>query len=234
MEKINDLVGQRFGRLVVIERDGSNKSGNAVWKCQCDCGNIKSIVGTSLTRGLTQSCGCIRSEKSSERKKQNLLNQKFGKLTVIDYAPNRGRKVQWLCQCECGTIKPVDADHLRTGHTTSCGCINSKGEEKIANILRINHIPFKQQYYFKDLIGEKTYLRFDFAILDNNDNVIKLIEFQGIQHSNNNYYNFDNDFQKRLLYDQKKKDYCKENNIPLLIINYTKYNTIDLKMLLND
>lgn len=65
--RYEDMVGARFGRLVVLERLPNNKSGRAVFLCQCDCGNIKKLHGNNLTRGLSKSCGCLRSELSGKR-----------------------------------------------------------------------------------------------------------------------------------------------------------------------
>ena len=57
MGKFNDLTGQRFGMLTVIER-AENKSGRTAWKCKCDCGNISIALASNLVRGFTKSCGC--------------------------------------------------------------------------------------------------------------------------------------------------------------------------------
>lgn len=62
MSKIKDLTGKRFGRLKVISYNGSNKYGKALWLCKCDCGNIQTVVGSSLTNNLTISCGCYNKE----------------------------------------------------------------------------------------------------------------------------------------------------------------------------
>lgn len=57
-----DLTGQRFGRLVVLERN--YRSG---WICKCDCGNLKAPVASqSLMRGDTKSCGCLKKERGHE------------------------------------------------------------------------------------------------------------------------------------------------------------------------
>jgi hypothetical protein len=56
MTRILDLSGQRFGKLVVLEYSHS-KSG-AFWKCQCDCGNPKTLRGALLRYGSNASCGC--------------------------------------------------------------------------------------------------------------------------------------------------------------------------------
>lgn len=63
MPKAVDITGQRFGRLVVNERAGSNKFGKAVWSCDCDCGTKGFLVcQNQLSRGNTQSCNCLRQE----------------------------------------------------------------------------------------------------------------------------------------------------------------------------
>lgn len=64
MGKLIDLTGQRFGRLTVLERAGSNK-GHALWLCQCDCGKTIIAYGNDLMR-RQKSCGCIRREKSTK------------------------------------------------------------------------------------------------------------------------------------------------------------------------
>lgn len=54
-------IGNRYGKLVVIKEAGRDKNGRTLWKCQCDCGNIKIVLGKTLRAGLCHSCGCIRS-----------------------------------------------------------------------------------------------------------------------------------------------------------------------------
>ena len=59
-------------------------------------------------------------------KKENLLGQKFNRLSVIAEAEPIGarRRSAWLCQCDCGNTKVVKADELKSGDTKSCGCLN--------------------------------------------------------------------------------------------------------------
>ncbi len=53
------MVGRRFSRLVVLEEiPERNIRGHIVYKCQCDCGSTKEILGASLRSGATTSCGC--------------------------------------------------------------------------------------------------------------------------------------------------------------------------------
>ena len=72
MGTFEDLTGQRFGRLTVIKRVESNKSGTR-WLCKCDCGNETVALAPNLKRGNTSSCGCLKKEKMSK------LNIKHGK-----------------------------------------------------------------------------------------------------------------------------------------------------------
>lgn len=65
---VKDLTGQRFGRLVVIERGENHKSPSGLqqvrWLCQCDCGNQTLVHARSLTSGTTLSCGCYNKDKN--------------------------------------------------------------------------------------------------------------------------------------------------------------------------
>lgn len=60
--RAEDLSGRKFERWTVLHRDNDNKKRGAYWICQCTCGNVKSVSGSSLRRGNTYSCGCIRGE----------------------------------------------------------------------------------------------------------------------------------------------------------------------------
>ncbi len=52
----------------------------------------------------------------------DLTGETFGMLAVLGRAPNIGKKTTWRCLCECGTHALINTGHLRSGHTTSCGC----------------------------------------------------------------------------------------------------------------
>lgn len=65
----NELTGMKFGRWTVIGRAENNKKGNTMWHCRCECGKQAIIVGYSLTRGRSKSCGCYHSERVSQANK---------------------------------------------------------------------------------------------------------------------------------------------------------------------
>ena len=78
MGRAIDLTGKEFGRLTVIEKRGSDKHGNAMWLCKCECGNEVIVRSSNLRNGNTVSCGCYNRDKIKEqwkdeefRKKQN-------------------------------------------------------------------------------------------------------------------------------------------------------------------
>ena len=55
---IKDLTGQRFGKLVVLERANKIGEGKLKWLCRCDCGTVKPILADVLNSGGAISCGC--------------------------------------------------------------------------------------------------------------------------------------------------------------------------------
>lgn len=63
MNKNLNLTGRRFGKLVVLGCEGSDRQGRK-WLCQCDCGNQKVVYGKNLKRGV-KSCGCLRGPSTS-------------------------------------------------------------------------------------------------------------------------------------------------------------------------
>ena len=75
-EKLIDLTGQKFGKILVLNK-GQRKSKQTTWDCLCDCGNKVNVFSSNLKRGLTESCGCTKSkgeEKILEILKQNNIN----------------------------------------------------------------------------------------------------------------------------------------------------------------
>lgn len=84
MGKRIDITGQRYGRLVVLERaeDHITESGKRItrWKCICDCGNKKIIRQSELRNGHTQSCGCLHKEIFGSLNRTHGLSSKCGRL----------------------------------------------------------------------------------------------------------------------------------------------------------
>lgn len=212
-----DYTGKKFGRLTVIKLHSVDKHRNRVWECECECGNKVNVIGNDLYRGHTKSCGCLQKERTSEAHRKDLTGQQFGRLTAIKDIGSRNNKRLWLCKCECGNEIEVPSNDLVTNNTSSCGCIKSKGEEKIQKILDEYGIIYKREHTFKDLRGVGGgLLRFDFAIFSPEGKLYCLIEYDGIQHFDEDNYFFSKSTQQ---HDQMKNDYCVKNNIILKRIN---------------
>ena len=92
MPALKDLVGERFGKLVVLSRAEcpENVHKRAYWLCQCDCGNQCVASAGLLTTGYKKSCGCLKREinktrqyvhpkRISVRNKSGTLGVHFGK-----------------------------------------------------------------------------------------------------------------------------------------------------------
>jgi len=173
---------------------------------------------------------------------EDLTGQVFGELTVLhvnqqrydeDVKKSNKPHRYWTCICSCGRVKDIESSHLKSGHTTSCGHIKSKGEQLITKILQENNINFTSEVYFKELRGYGDgLLRYDFGIIE--DNQIKyLIEFNGKQHyQKTGGWNTPEEFQARQFNDNKKVEYCTNKNIPLIVIPYNQLNKLNLNDIL--
>lgn len=226
------VVGLKFNRLTIIKRLPNNNHNQIMVECQCDCGNKIVTALSHLRSNHTQSCGCYQKEQAGQANFIDLKGKIFGKITVLedDGARTQNNTIKWKCKCECGSEVYITSSHLISGHSTSCGCIKSKGEEKIALLLSKNNILYKKEYTFDDLIGEGARkLRFDFGILDENNILQYLIEFDGIQHfEKTGLHRTEEHFLKSIERDKLKNQYCLENKILLIRIPYTKLDLLTI------
>lgn len=205
----------------------------AKWMCT-HCGSKFIACVEDIKKGHTKSCGCLRKETIKEYAKENnrknnrertrkqIFNgdKKFGMLTPISFADDHiesnGKHLsRILCKCDCGNKTIVRAADLISGKTTSCGCrTTSIAAQNINDALIALHIPFTKELRLPGCFNPETgvLLPFDFAILDENERVKALIEYQGEQH-----YKDVGEFGKleREITDAIKKNYCMKNEIPL-------------------
>ena len=112
-----DLTGRRFGKLTVLRR-AENIGNKTAWVCRCDCGKEFIAKTTHLQTGHTKSCGC-----GGACALLDLTGQRYGRLTVLRRAEKVGGKTAWVCRCDCGNETIVKTTCLRTGATTTCGCL---------------------------------------------------------------------------------------------------------------
>lgn len=145
----------------------------------------------------------------------------------------------YKCQCDCGNICEVSGNSLKENHTTSCGCMTSKGETIIANLLKQQKVIFNQEVILPQFVQEENRkLRFDFVIYDQDGSINRIIEFDGRQHKygpDTNYWGHSTDtladIQKR---DVLKNNFCLRHNYKLIRIPYTKIENITVEDLFSD
>jgi hypothetical protein len=72
---LENLIGKKYGRLTVIDRDENTSRGKAKWICLCDCGNVKtkSVLGYDLKSGKVRSCGCLYKESNKEHNARHAM-----------------------------------------------------------------------------------------------------------------------------------------------------------------
>lgn len=231
------LIGKIFGKLKVIEQAENSSQNEKQWLCNCECGKQVIVSSSNLKNQKIKSCGCSRYQFVSEKNSKNLINQKFGKLTVLNKETTNKKGVYWRCLCDCGNEITLSSTSLLSGKRTSCGCISSSlGEENIKNILQKNNIDYIfNSDYFQDLILPSGYKgRYDFILLQNNE-PFRLIEFDGEQHfKRREYFQTQEEFEYRQQCDRIKDNYAKEHNLPLVRIPYWEKTKITLDMLLGD
>jgi len=118
MSKLIDLSGNRYGKIVAIERDGSHGK-SATWRCRCDCGKEFIIDGSYLRDNVSRSCGCDTYE--------DITGKRFGMLIVIrEEKSEEGKTLGFLCKCDCGNEKIINRTRLTKGENKSCGCLKHK------------------------------------------------------------------------------------------------------------
>lgn len=135
---LEDLPGQKFNRLTILEAKREQRGGDShsqvYVKCKCDCGNIMECRLSSLKNNAIQSCGCLHKEiianASTTINLDDLVGQQYGKLTILSAERkkknnDKNQRIYVQAKCECGTVKEYLFQALKQGETKSCGCLNS-------------------------------------------------------------------------------------------------------------
>ena len=67
MAKLSLQPGQKFNRYTVVKFWDISKNLKRRYQCQCDCGNVRVVVGSCLINGHQKSCRCLKRELAKER-----------------------------------------------------------------------------------------------------------------------------------------------------------------------
>ena len=114
-----DLTGKRFGKWTVLRWEGYDDHQHYVWRCQCDCGNVRVVRGYSLTCGSSTSCGC------GERW-MDITGETVGDYMAIKRVGESEGGAVWKCECVyCGNVKEQNVYRFRRGRLATCPVCSS-------------------------------------------------------------------------------------------------------------
>lgn len=230
-----DMSGQIINGVKLIQKTASEIDCSDIFRihylCECPfCGSLFDARYSNIVSGNTKGCGCTRHQYTSHI---DLVGRDFeychvNKRLPDQIQPSGGSRVIYECTCCCGK-KYTDWAFTILHGRSNCGCkkIMSKGEEEVKAWLDRNSIPYIQWYRFDDLRGKRNMpYSFDFAIFDDEENLLCLIEYQGEQHYHELQHSI-KDFGKeqREVSDPAKRKYCKDHHIKLFEIAYNEDTT---------
>lgn len=183
---------------------------------------------TSISHILHDNSGCKNCLHESLKLTQDEFITKVNKILpeidIISKYNGSSKRVRYKCKT-CGLIHSAYASNLLRGY----GCPNcsaSKGEKRCKKYLDENKIIYITQYEFDGLVGiNGGNLKFDFAIFDKFNDILCLLEYDGIFHYEKQYYN--DGFETIRIHDKRKNEYCISHNIPLIRIPYWEYENIE-------
>lgn len=227
-----NIIGKTFYYLTVNSiTDLRDNNGKILYNCSCKCGKDNILVNsTDLKKGYKKSCGC----KRLKYKNGDIINNRL----ILNIYPDIEEKTTkngshyYYCKCLlCNREYLASSASLTI--CQSCGCLKSKGELEIIRLLNDNNIKYIYQYFIPGLKRQT----FDFAILDNNENIFCFIEFDGEQHYSNNIKTTGwNDYKHYLKvkeHDLQKDNYAKNNSIPLIRIPYWERGKLTIESIFN-
>jgi hypothetical protein len=121
MPPFKDIIGMKFGRLIVLKLAYTKRASKTLYYylCKCDCGKEHIVLKSSLLNGLTRSCGCynneIRAEQCKKRAKHNLTNTRLHSIW---------EKMNGRCYCK------TQPDYMRYGGRGIAICDEWKNDFK--------------------------------------------------------------------------------------------------------
>lgn len=232
-QEVKNVVGDEYE---VLEMTYKNNSTPMLLKHNI-CGNIFKMSRKAFLNG--QRCPnerYLRSAESNSKKqgkseeKKKIIEEiceKEGYLCLSNYS--RSKKPIVIKHLKCGKeFYPTPYDFIKG---TRCPhCYRSKGEEVIREFLTLSKFVFEEQYRIKECRNKRP-LPFDFAIFNEEKDLVCLMEYDGSQHFSNKFaFNDDEEnFKKTKTNDKIKNEFCKRNNIPLIRIKFVRTDIKDYK-----
>ena len=229
-------IGMKYNNLTIVDIDYSTNPSMA--KCVCDCGNTTYVHKSDVVSGHTKSCGCLQSNKASESNTKDytgIISESGVELISQSFKNDKGVWI-WNCKCPiCGNIFQALPAKVISNHTTSCGCkISSSKERIIEGYLKTIGVTYIREKRFPNCKYKHT-LPFDFAVYNDNNELLLLIEYDGQQHFKPvPFYGGDSFLKETQIRDHIKTEYCNNNNIKLLRFNYLDDNKTILNTIINN
>lgn len=223
LQKYNALIGTKSGRLFIEKSYDENN-----FLCKCDCGKEFTVDKASVFSGNTQSCGCSRKEtllKNQEEKYNAFIGTKVNMLTV-DNCYYKNNTFWFDCTCDCGKKTTKQATKVASKYYCSCGCVKSSAEEAFEQILIKNNIKYAREYKFVNC-RDKMALPFDFAIFNEFDELLGVVELNGRQHYTIGGWSTKEHLEYVQKHDRIKYRFCCDAGIPLLVIPYQYYGELE-------
>ena len=116
----DDLVGEEFGRLSVVERaKEKDKYGRRLWRVRCQCGKESTVPTGSLTSGRSRSCGCLRAENNSAR--IGPINDAYKQRKIEAAKKVRLTGKQNCCRTSCQEQNPQPLSRFRKRKSSLSG-----------------------------------------------------------------------------------------------------------------
>ena len=154
-QKSKDLIGERFGKLLVVEKSIAGNYQTTRWLCQCDCGkkierSYNSLLGVSAQKAKNPlCCGCSRFD--------DITGQRFNKLVALYRVENNKPGADWLFQCDCGKTTVSKQARVKRGMTKSCGCLHFSQQGLFRHDLNRNWRGMINRCHLKTSPGYKDY-----------------------------------------------------------------------------
>lgn len=234
------MPNMKFGHWIIIKFDHINKHRIKYFLCKCAvCGNIRPVRASALLDGTSTAC--------SDKCANSLIGRQFGEWQVLKV--DKSQPKNYICRCSCGNIKSIFSGALKNKTSLHCGCLKKKNKkiefiypkelnneikDKIYNILNKYYINFKIKYRFEECKAN-TSLPFDFAIFNENEELLGLIDINKYHFSSRGTrWNFPNRKIDIKRHDYIKQKFAEDNQIPYLIIPNSLVNDVENFLITSD
>jgi hypothetical protein len=228
-----DFVREYIKGFGCVLLDTSYSNSNQELSLTCSCGvNFQTTFSKFKNRNKTTCNQCsIGRENNSHLTLEEVVDYLESKsLKLLSDYTSCANKIKLLCPCT--EIFETSFNKVKSSNKIRCNkCTKSMSKIEILSkeFLNKNQINFKSQFKFPDLKTiNNVCLRFDFAIFDDNNNIMFLLELDGQQHFKSyGIFGGEEQFEIRKRNDDMKNVYCKSKNIKLIRIPYWKFNKIN-------